>query len=479
MHRVEPGKEIASVTPAANGKTPAASPTDRWPHARLLPTAGLRSDLERERRASSCLLAVIHGVPEFGHALLKELGAPKSSVIETYAEVRFEIAGGKTIIPDGAIVCQRGAKRWTCLVEVKTGSNDLKDDQVASYLDIAREHGYDGVLTISNQITASSSESPVTLDGRKLKRVCLWHFSWWRILTEALVQSRHRGVSDPNQAWILRELIHYLGSEGSGATGFEDMGPNWVEVRKAVAAGTLRQNDAPTRAVAQHWEQFTQYLCLSLSQELGRVVTSPRHRKQTTAERLAEVIKKLGESGELISTLRVPDAVGDLQIRADLRARQTSISVAVDAPGDRRAKPRINWMLRQLPDAPDDLKIEASYPSARQTIPAALGQAREDPARLLYPSDPTREAKSFVMTQSRPMGQKRGRDEGSFVRETSAQAVGFYRDLVQNLKPWQAPAPKITSSTTAVIDEEPEPLIVPLESDETQSAEPATGSSTD
>lgn len=41
------------------------------------------------------------------------------------------------------------------------------------------------------------------------------------------------------------------------------------------------------------------------------------------------------------------------------------------------------------------------------------------------------------------MGQKRGRGEGSFVRETSAQAVEFYRDLVQNLRPWQARAPRL------------------------------------
>ena len=41
------------------------------------------------------------------------------------------------------------------------------------------------------------------------------------------------------------------------------------------------------------------------------------------------------------------------------------------------------------------------------------------------------------------MGQKRGRDEGSFVRETRTQAVSFYRDLVQNLKAWQAPAPQL------------------------------------
>jgi hypothetical protein len=41
------------------------------------------------------------------------------------------------------------------------------------------------------------------------------------------------------------------------------------------------------------------------------------------------------------------------------------------------------------------------------------------------------------------MGQKRGRTEGSFVRETRAQAVTFYRDLVQNLKAWQVRPPQI------------------------------------
>jgi hypothetical protein len=446
----------------------APPPTTRWPHARLIPTAGLRSDLEREKRASSCLLAVLHGVPEFGHALLKELGAPKSPVIETYAEVRFETDAGKVIVPDGAIVCRRGQRRWTCLVEVKTGTNDLRDDQVTGYLDIAREHGYDGVLTISNQITANPTESPVVLDGRKLKRVSLWHFSWWRIFTEALVQSRHRGVSDPDQAWILRELIHYLSSDGSGATGFEDMGPRWVEVRNAVAVASLRATDPGARAVSERWEQFTQYLCMSLSQELGREVTSPRPRKQTAAEHLAETVTRLSETGALTSTLRVPDAVGDIEICADLRARQTSTTVTLDAPRDRKAKARISWLVRQLADGPDDLKVEASYPSARQTIPATLAQVRQDPSKLLYPGDTSREAKSFAVTQTRQLGQKRGRDTGSFVRETSTQLVQFYRDLVQNLKPWQAPAPKMTSLTTAVTDQEPQDprvILVPPEAD--------------
>jgi len=182
---------VATVT---NGKAAPTYESEKWHPARLIPTAGIRGQEEQEKRATSCLLAVMHAVPEFGHALLRELGAPKSPVIETFAEVRFKDTGGKTVIPDGAIVCQRGKKRWTCLVEVKTGSAALKDDQVGSYLDIAREHGFDGVLTISNQITANSSSTPVSADRRKLRRTSLWHFSWWRIITEAIVQSRYRGV---------------------------------------------------------------------------------------------------------------------------------------------------------------------------------------------------------------------------------------------------------------------------------------------
>jgi uncharacterized Zn finger protein len=137
---------------ASDGVQPGTG-ADDWLHARLIPTYGIRSQEEQEKRATSCLLAVMHGVPEFGHALLRELGAPKSPSIDTFAEVRFKNVDGKVDIPDGAIVCERGGKRWTCLVEVKTGSGALTEEQVGRYLDIARDQGFDGVLTISNQIT--------------------------------------------------------------------------------------------------------------------------------------------------------------------------------------------------------------------------------------------------------------------------------------------------------------------------------------
>jgi hypothetical protein len=57
--------------------------------------------------------------------------------------------------------------------------------------------------------------------------------------------------------------------------------------------------------------------------------------------------------------------------------------------------------------------------------------------------DPKREPKAFAVTLGRQMGQKRGKAEGSFVRETRAQTFDFYRDIVQQLKTWQARPPRL------------------------------------
>jgi hypothetical protein len=76
------------------------------------------------------------------------------------------------------------------------------------------------------------------------------------------------------------------------------------------------------------------------------------------------------------------------------------------------------------------------------------------------------------------MGQKRGRAEGSLVRETSAQAVEFYRDLVQNLKPWHAPAPKLHTEAASTEAESTEVAIVPAWVGEPPAAATADGTST-
>jgi hypothetical protein len=418
------------------------APHDDWLPARLLPTIGIRGQEEQEKRATSSLLAVMHAVPEFGHALLHDLGAPKSPRVDAYTEVRFT-NGTKTVIPDGVIVCERGTKEWTCLVEVKTAGAELRGEQVQAYLEVARDKGYDGVLTISNEITDGCDTSPVLLKGRKPKSTRLWHLSWWHILTEAIVQHRHHGISDPDQAWVLGELIAYLDSSASGAGGFDDMGPSWVAVRDGAPDRALRANDAGVRDVAARWDQFVQYLCLGLSQDLGKRVIQLRPRKQDQSDRLDAVSKSLAVDGVLQAAIRVPNAAGDIDVRADIRAGKVHVSVTVPAPGEGKPTTRINWLVRALEDARPDLLLSAHFPSARQPVTATLDQARNNREAMTYRPDPKRAPRDFTVTLARPAGQKRGRGTGSFVSETRAQVFDFYRSIMQELRLWQAKAPRL------------------------------------
>jgi hypothetical protein len=415
---------------------------DAWHPARLIPAVGIRGQEEQEKRATSSLLAVMRAVPEFGHVLLGPLGATKGR-IATFAEVQLKDGSGKTHIPDGAIVVERGQTRWRCLVEVKTGTAELKADQVNRYLDWARENRLDAVLTISNQITGTPADSPVSVDGRKLRSTRLYHLSWWRILTQAIVQHRHRGVSDPDQQWLLGELIAYLDDERSGASGFQDMGESWVKVRNGAGDGTLRASNAEVRDVAGRWDQFVEYLCLGLGQDLGRDVRVVRPRKQTAAARLDANAVALADGGVLQAAIRVPDAVGPLMVEADLRTRKVITSVALDAPADGRPNTRINWLLRQLKDAPDGLVVEVSFVNTKATTAGLLSAVEEHPASLLLDSDTKRSPRAFRLALSRPMGTKRGKGERSFVLETRKQTISFYRELVQNLRPWRASPPKL------------------------------------
>jgi hypothetical protein len=417
-------------------------PRERWQPARLIPTAGIKGQQEQERRASSALLAVMMAVPEFSAGLLKHCGAPKGRV-STFVEVQLLDKDGGKHIPDGVIVVERGKTRWQALVEIKTGTGELNTEQVTRYMDMAREHGFDAVLTISNVITAAPDQLPYTVDGRKLRSTPVRHLSWWTVITEAILQYRHRGVKDPDQAWILGELIAYLDHENSGASGFDDMGDKWTRIRDDAKHETLRPTDPDVRAVAERWMQFVDYIALGMSQELGREVVPVRAKRYGADERLAIIMRELGNDGHLTTTIRVPDAIAPLQVEANLRTRRVTTSVEVPAPKEGRPQTRINWMLKQLNQAPADLRIDVSFVGCKETTSLLAGQAVERPDLLLSPTDPKREPRSFTLALGGKMGQKRGKGPGSFVGETKHQILTFYRDIVQSLQAWTPKAPKL------------------------------------
>lgn len=413
---------------------------EHWPVARLIPISSATGIEAQERRAASALLAVIAAVPEFGRSLLKPLGAPAGKA-ETFVEVPFKLEDGRSIRPDGIISIARGGKSWGAIVEIKVGSASLETSQIDGYLDLARELQFDAVLSISNHYVTSSSAYPIEVDKRKTRKVALHHWSWINVLTEAVVQKQHRGVSDPDQAYILNELIRYLSDPRSGAVSFSSMGPSWTKVKDGAREQTLRKSDDDVAAIAARWDDLIRYLGLDLTKDLGRDVKQVLTKEERTPTARQQALRaSLAEAGRLYADLQVPDA-GTMRIVADLRSRQVSVSTELDAPKEGRSKSRVSWLLRQLQNAPENLKVEAKVARSQATLAAALTEARSTPDTL-YP-DPAKEIRQFVLTLTRNMGLKRDAGKGSFIDSVITTTKDFYGDVLQNLRPWKASPPKL------------------------------------
>ncbi len=427
---------------------------ETWHAARLIPTSGISGAEEQERRATSALLAVLAAVKEFSRSVLGPLGAPAGNV-ETFIEVPFKL-GEKEWRPDGLIRVSRGSRSWVALVEVKTGKNMLASDQLEAYLDIAREQGFDTLITISNEIPPSSDQHPTTVDKRKLRKVTMAHLSWADVLSTAVLQKEHRGVSDPDQAWILGELIRYLEHPKSGALEFDDMGSDWVTLREAVSAGTLRATDKTIADVVARFDALLRYVCLHLGRQLGTEVTHQLTRKERADPTLrAQALRTLlAETGTLTGSIRIPDTVGDIKIIADLRSNKVTCELSVDAPKTGRPTTRINWLTRQLKDAPDALRVEASALNQRGPGAAELLRAVRTEPSVLAP-DPSREIRAFTIAQTVPMGTKRGRGRGAFIDSVIGAVDGFYESVVQHIKAWSAAPPRLRPDVEPPADERP------------------------
>ncbi|MDN3495739.1 hypothetical protein QL996_07360 [Planococcus sp. APC 4015] len=422
-----------------------------WNVARLIPTSGINGADEQERRATSALLAVMSSVKEYGRVLTGRMGAP-AGALETFIEVPF-ILGDKKVFPDGLIRVKRGSKVWTALVEVKTGNNDLQREQLENYLDVAREHRFDALLTISNEISPAAGVHPTVVDKRKSKYAAMHHLSWTEVLTAAILQKEFRGVADPDQAWILGELIRYLEHPKSGAVEFTDMGTSWVPVRDSVSSGTLRKTDKDAAQVAARFDALLRYGALKLGQRLGADVTQVLTKAETAnpALRIAAVTDMLVNEGKMSGAIRIPNAVSPLTLTVDIRAAQITCSFSTSAPAEGRPTTRVNWVLRQLKDAPDTLRVEAFAARQRGGTAELLKTAREDPNVLV--ADASKEIKSFTVTYIGKMGASRLAGRSGFIDSVMDAIVVSYDVVGQRLKDWSAAPPRLRKPEEVVVDD--------------------------
>ena len=191
---------------------------------------------------------------------------------------------------------------------------------------------------------------------------------------------------------------------------------------------------------------------MRLGRELGTDVqlVLSRAEARDPSIRSQALLADLVEHGRLIGALRIPDAIGPVSVCADLRAVQISASVEVAAPQQGRNPTRVRWLVRQLGDSPDDLRIDAHGRHSRSSMSALLREVRDDSGLLI--EDRSRELRRYVLHLTEPMGTKRGNGRGSLIASTVDLVDRFYSQVVQGLRPWTPPAPRMRKPDLAATD---------------------------
>ena len=389
-------------------------------------------------------------VEEFAESVLGALGAPmgKRTKTSVWLEPNFNLAKKdiKEIKdrPDALVVVDNGRRQWRALVEAKVKNAALQTEQVERYLDLAKSLEIDAVITISNQFVATPNQSPCEVNKLKLRKVNLFHWSWTYIETEAKIQLERSAISDPDQAYILSEFVRYL-DDDAGVSGFDQMGKEWVEACKTLfAKSKVDRKSSICTAVVRDWDELMRSATLSMSRELQANVTttmSAKDRKDPQG-RLELMRSQFAESGLLCSRLEVPNAASPILVEADLTRRSLTLSMALDAPRDRkRPTATVTWLLRQLAKAEDNsLLLVAKWPGRTPDTCAELSRVREDPEVLL--SDHKGQMpRTFELRSVTDLGGK-FTQRRNFPWEVRDRIASFYKGVGQYVVPWRAPPPK-------------------------------------
>ncbi len=427
--------------------------------ARLIPVA---ADVSKEGRAASILLATLMSVPTFAREMLGSLEqrVGTRTNLDCFTEIVFkETAAAPKIRPDGLMILDGGRGRsWRCLVEAKIGRAELDNEQLVKYLNLARAHKIDAVLTISNQFVAFANHSPAVIPKNALRGVSLFHWSWMYLLTHAMLILNNE-FDHSEQRFILAEMVRYFSHPSVGVSTFDRMNPEWRELNAQIQAGAkLNKSAAMVENSVAAWHQEVRDLCLLLTRKIGRPVQTRLSRAHTDdpAQRVRDDGGLLAERHELNCSLSVPNAAAPIAVVANLARRSLSISMTLAAPRDKsRTSSRVTWLIRQLTKSrPEGLHVRAYWPGRAPPTQAELAQLREDPSAI--EADNRAVPSQFEVILVRDLA---GKFIGSktFIEQLEQAVPYFYDQVGQHLRAYVVPPPRLRKEDSGT---EPEPPLV-------------------
>jgi len=415
--------------------------------ARLIPTTKPGDEMT----LTSIFLSSLKLIKEFKMLLLKPLSINRSGRIFVYTEIDFkQVSNGERL--DGLLIIVRGGTiKEAVLFEMKNKNDVLNKDQLSNYMNLAKLVGINNFVTISNQFVVTPTQYPIQI--KRPKGINLYHFSWSYILTIAhvLLFDNNLNIEDVDQVEIMKEIVAYYENKVSGIYGFAQMKSGWKEIVENIISGKqLKLNDPNINEAVESWLQEEKDMALILSRNLGLFVKSGDTKfKNNFQARIDHDKKMLIKKKSFTSKLIIADAVSNLNVTAYLDKRSIEMSVNLHAPESKQNRGKIGWLRKQLEYSRK--RNEEDYNKLKDNIHIAiLIKYSNNPIKIkiaeledIGDDLKGKEIKDFVICYNIDIGKKFS-SRRKFVEIIEQMLIDYYKGLVQNLKKWNKPAPKIT-----------------------------------
>jgi hypothetical protein len=409
---------------------------------------------------ASVFLSSLTLIKEFRAIFSKEIGLSRAGSIRAYTEVSFpklkvfnenNMKKGPLRIDGMLLQIANGVIRDAALFEMKMGSNELEENQIVAYQNIAREMGIKRLITISNQFVPSPKCCPLNIS--KVKDVDLYHFSWRNILVmgSILLTDNDLNISDPDQVNIMKEVMAFFRHPYAGISTFDSMGKGWMETVDGIRANSLNKDSVCMVGAIQDWLEEEQDLALKLSDSLGLMIDCNKRQYSVLQERIDAEKKFLFQNRYLESQFKIRNAVSPMTVQADFSTRRIRCIIEVSVPQDKKtAAARLNWLNKQLEGCKQKKALEKEFTRLESKIwldPVIKGHRatlKEPYSQLEKLLDSTKnyEIKAVRISLEEDLGGKFSQSR-KFIEEYEKTVFGFYNCIVQNVKNWEEPAPKM------------------------------------
>jgi hypothetical protein len=420
--------------------------------ARLIPVLKAGDEMA----LASVLLSSLKYVKEYREKFFKAIKFKKTSQLFYYTEVSFSNKAYSSSRLDGLILSVAKGKIKDAIILEFKGKNGIVDPvQIEQYLTLNRStFKVDKLVSISPEYVPDVDHLPYAPLGRT-KPVSLYHFSWSHLknIASLLLFKNGDNIEDEDQVNILNEVLYYLESDVNGLKGFTQMKSGWKNVVEAIKTGVPPRKEDLDEAV-QSWHEEQTDMSHLLSAELGvPVTTSSATKNNNLIKKLKAETSLLLKTNQLKFELIIKDVVSDIDVVADFRNETIEMSIQLAAPSEdsKRNKARLTWLNNQLKKAQDkegevfsklneNIFIDISIKFGRQPIRYKLSDFHMAWEDLLNEKDIT----SFNVLVIKDLGAK-FKSNRKFVELIEQMMFDYYQGLVQNLKSYTRPTPRISN----------------------------------